>query len=223
MGDYMNTGKNIWTWWQDRPTLQEMQEYKINELYIDIDSFEKPTTGQLKEYIELCYRNNTLPYIMINCYASDVHINNTIKEVKDYVRDKIDYATKLGSHVVLDYIRSGGYTNLKPTQKDINELLDYAKQKDMLAKASIFPYYSAFKYNQSYKEFSKRVTICPMLYGIGFLTKLSIVLHKLFFPKCVPCLQAWDTTLEELQSQEALIPDGNYTIWKFPDWKKIVH
>ena len=214
--------QNFWTWWFYKPTEEEMKKGWINELYIDIDSkwHHPKNSKELIDYVDLCLANEITPYIIVNCYAAADNMLKSIEQVKLEVKAKIDFIVDvLEAHPVLDYIRNSA--DVKVAKKDILELLDYAVERDSRAKSSIMSMWKSWYFNQDYSEFYKRITICPMVYGKGILTKLSIELHKLLYPKCFPCIRAWDTTIKEFCDQIGLFKDHKYTIWKWNDWKKL--
>jgi len=212
--------QNFWTWWVYKPTEEEMKY--INELYIDIDSkWHQPKTDEeLIDYIDICKICSVEPYIIVNCFASANNIGLTFKEVVQKAKDKIDYVVDIiKAHPVLDYIRSS--KDIKVPTKYIYEVIDYSLEKDSEAKSSIMSLWKAWYFNQNYTEFYKRITICPMVYGTGLFTKLSLIIHKLLYPKCYPCIRAWGITNKEFCTQISIIKDHKYTIWKWNDWKKL--
>jgi hypothetical protein len=214
--------QNFWTWWVYKPTEAEMKKKWINELYIDIDSeWHHPESDkELVDYVELCKKYKIKPYIIINCFAAAHNQDKTLEQITQEAKDKIDYVVDvIDAHPVLDYIRSSS-----TRQVDTNylyEVIDYAVSKDKAAKSSIMSFWKSWRFNQNYKEFYKRITICPMVYGTGLATHFWIWLHKLFFPNCEPCIRAWDTTKSEFIKQISLIRDNKYSIWKWNDWKKL--
>ncbi len=213
--------QNFWVWWVHRPTEEEMQKGWIKELYIDAYGLvDKPKDDkELKDYIDLCKMYNIKPYLIVNGYASSDYIGLTKTEIyKEAVKRMIKFR-ELGANLMLDYIRSNGYTNLKVTRKDIIMLLDKAKELDKYTKAAIFNWWKSWLHTQIYSDIRPRTTICPMIYGTDWRTRFWLVFHTTFFPECEPCIRAWDTTKEEFNIQKSMIK--KYSVWKYPDWKEL--
>ena len=212
--------QNFWTWWIYKPTEQEMKKGWISELYIDIDSkWHHPKSDkELLSYVDLCKKHKIKPYIMVNCFAAAHNKYKDIEQITREAKESIDYVVDvIDAHPVLDYIRSSGDRSI-PT-KHIHEVIDYTVYKDPEAKSSIMSMWKSWRFNQYYKEFYKRITICPMVYGTGWLTRFWLVVHKLLYPRCECCVRAWKTTKKEFNTQISLV--DKYTIWKWNDWKKL--
>lgn len=213
--------QNFWVWWVHRPTEEEMQKNWINELYIDAYGLiDKPKDDkELKDYIDLCKKYKIKPYLIVNGYASSDYIGKTIDEITDIMISRAKVFKRMGANIMLDYLRSNGYTNIKITRTLIKEMLIYIKNIDPNAKFAVFNWWKSWLHTQIYSDIRPHITICPMIYGIDWKTRFWLWFHTTFFPECEPCIRAWDTTKEEFNTQSKMLK--KYSIWKYPDWKEL--
>lgn len=205
---------NVWSWWEFN---NYYNSNKHNKIFLEVKDFSYLSTDK-----------NIIP--VINCFASDRFKGKTISIAKSIIKkDILNYSYFYNSGmikgIVFDYIRQGGYSDLKPSRKDIREIIDFAKkyfnQNDIYV--AVMMNWKSWLHGQYWSDF-KGVIKMPMIYGKGFLTHFFLYFYGLFYSNIIPCIRAWDTTKEEFKKQEKILNDLGvpFSVWKIQDLKELL-
>jgi hypothetical protein len=219
--------KGMWVRWECIE--KDPKNYKgFKDIYLIINKISPytitPTDTQLKDYCDKIRKANKNPYISV------VSTHFTDKEYLQLIKKYV----KMGN-IVLDYIRydKSNFWNIfkmKPINDRVKIAKSYCDINNRKLKIAVWVFPLSFFVGQNYFEMKKYGTLKPMIYpedifknneGYGnFMTRLYLRLHRVLFPSCEPCIQAWHRKLEDYKKDEKILKN-NYSVFRWYWYKKL--